>query len=190
MLVANDSHLDYTTEMTHRLEPAISNNDMPIRSPRRQRDIQTEMDRIMERDPENADFRYHIWSRELKATPVRIAVLRLLSSESEPISAADIYGKLGDNGNQATVYRALEALSVAGLIDRISLTAGRVLYEIGYGRKHHHHAICTSCGDIEDVKGCDEEDLNVTARASLKKFKRVESHSLEFFGVCKKCESI
>ena len=161
-----------------------------VRGRQRELDPEGELERILEADPDpvNAGFRYLIWGHKIKATPARIDVLRALSTEANPVSAAVLHQKSGNAYDQTTIYRALEVLAKAGIVDKISLTGDRALYEISYGRAHHHHAVCTYCGDIEDVKGCEERNLNDSARAGLKRFKRLESHSLEFFGVCRKCD--
>ncbi len=91
----------------------------------------------------------------------------------------------------ATVYRSLELFIKAGLVHCINVGKDRTYYEITFGRTHHHHIICTSCGDIEDVNSCfimDQEETTKPAQVfGLKKFRRVESHSLEFFGICMSC---
>jgi len=146
-------------------------------------------------DPEDAfqhlpdgELRYLLTGARVKITSARLTILRTLKSELRPITASTLVEKLTNACDETTAYRALEVLVKTGLVHRIHIDAARSYYEIASGRKHHHHAVCTSCGDIEDVLSCVSLDLNRKANADLKKFRHIESHSLEFFGVCKKCE--
>jgi Fur family ferric uptake transcriptional regulator len=51
---------------------------------------------------------------------------------------------------------------------------------------HHHHLICKKCGSIENVfEQCLPQELEEKIRQNSG-FK-VESHVLEFYGVCRAC---
>ncbi len=145
-------------------------------------------------DMPDAEFRYLLAGHRIKIMPVRVDILRVLSREKHPLSVVSIIEKIAKshNGispyNEATIYRSLEGLTKAKLVNRILIDPDRSYYEIAFGRKHHHHVVCTSCGEIEDVTGCISHDLHDMARSSgLKKFRHIESHSLEFFGICLPC---
>ncbi|MDR3558139.1 MAG: Fur family transcriptional regulator [Candidatus Pacebacteria bacterium] len=130
-----------------------------------------------------------LWTHKLRATKPRLELFDLLSKEKEPLSVLDIYKKIGARVDRATIFRTLEQFCKAGIsVKIISPFDDHSLYEMKSGRSHHHHVICVSCGDLEDVGGCDAQDLNISARAHLKKFRSIQSHSLEFFGLCRKCE--
>ncbi|MDE2188477.1 MAG: transcriptional repressor [Patescibacteria group bacterium] len=127
---------------------------------------------------------------KLRATKPRLMVVELLSREKIPLSVEQIFKKLNSKGALATTYRTLEHLSRAGLVSKIqNINKAHALYEIDFGRKHHHHATCTACGFIEDVSNCDSHKLDTDARIHLKKFSLIQNHSLEFFGLCRKCEA-
>lgn len=138
-------------------------------------------------------FRAMLWMKRLKATPGRLAIIEILNKEKEPLSVDELKKKLSGRDliidlNSVTVYRALDVLVKVGLVNKTNAGKAHATYEMAFGKPHHHHITCTSCGDMEDVHGCDSKDLNISARAHLKKFKSVQSHSLEFFGLCRKCE--
>lgn len=139
-------------------------------------------------DSPESNLRAYLWGMRIKATNARIDILQHLAGESEPMTVKKIVEKLGKNVSTMTTYRNLEILADAGLINRIDLGHGHAHYEIAMGRKHHHHAVCTSCGEIEDVTACAKEALEDMS-AGLKKFRDIKSHSLEFFGLCRRCES-
>jgi Fur family ferric uptake transcriptional regulator len=72
-----------------------------------------------------------------------------------------------------------------GVTRQIQFQEGRARYELA-NKKHHHHLICNSCGRIEEVEG----DLLENMELDIKKKKgfKVQSHALEFFGLCKNCQ--
>jgi Fe2+ or Zn2+ uptake regulation protein len=119
----------------------------------------------------------------IKATGARIAVCRALANERYPISIKEL-GKKVSSPNQSTLYRVLTALVDKGLVREVLVDKSEARYEIAFGRRHHHHIICTGCGAIDDIDTC-PAPLN-TDTAS-KKFAYVTGHSLEYFGVCKTC---
>lgn len=146
------------------------------------------MKHIHEPDTYSSEAQYLLWSAKLKATPGRIALLESLEKEHDPISAPLLMRKIPRTLDRVSIYRALEALVKAGLVKRINTDPAHSSYELAFGRKHHHHAVCTSCGLMEDVAKCDEKELEAIARRSTKNFGHINSHSLEFFGICRSCE--
>ena len=132
-------------------------------------------------------FRHMLWSRKMRATPGRMALLRELEKTPKPLSIAELHATL-PSLNDASIYRAIEALVEGGLVDRIDTGTAHSSYELALGRSHHHHLICTSCGDIEDVKDCLEQKTEQRVLATSKKFSSLSRHALEFFGMCNKCE--
>ncbi len=135
-------------------------------------------------------FSHMLWSVRLKATPGRIALLRTLSLEKHPLTVLEIRKKIAAL-DRSSLFRILESLVKANLIHRINFGSADSLYEMTYGRKHHHHIICTTCGDIEDVESlekCPVRKITEYVASESKKFTVIHNHSLEFFGLCKKCD--
>jgi len=123
----------------------------------------------------------------LKSTEARIALLSLLDREENPLDVYSIAENLRAGGigvDQATVYRILDILTQKGLISRLEFGEGKYRYELQ--KKHHHHLICQNCGVIEDVGGnfVDQIEKEIKSKNGF----LIKSHSLEFFGVCKKCQ--
>ena len=124
----------------------------------------------------------------LRATPARIAVLDVLTSSKAPLDISAINNlleKLKVDADQATIYRIIENFMQKGLINRFCFQDRKFYYEANRGE--HHHAICTSCGIIEDVSNCKIRAVEAEIETTIG-FK-VESHSLEFFGLCKNCNN-
>lgn len=124
----------------------------------------------------------------LKSTEARLALINLLKKENDPLDAFSILNNLHSEGvkaDQATIYRILEILTQKGVIKRLEFGEGKYRYELQ--KNHHHHLICSSCGKIEDVEG--EYLKNLENQIRNKKGFLVKSHSLEFFGLCRNCQS-
>jgi Fe2+ or Zn2+ uptake regulation protein len=122
-----------------------------------------------------------------KVTHGRLTILQVLAKADHPLSIAEIMKNLGSHINQATLYRALEALTAVNIVRRVDLHHPHAHYELVEGGSHHHHLICTQCGYIEDVLDCDAKDIEKTVLKRSTSFTLIEKHSLEFFGYCKKC---
>ncbi len=122
-----------------------------------------------------------------KATPARLALLKLLQGSKEPLSIGEIMEKLkGAAIDQATVYRILTVLESIGVVRQINLRHGHADYEY-VDPKDHHHIICINCNKVEDFIGCNTDKLATLALGQAKNFSKITQHSLEFFGICKSC---
>ncbi|MCL9971853.1 MAG: transcriptional repressor [Candidatus Pacebacteria bacterium] len=119
-----------------------------------------------------------------RTTNDRKVIQEVLSKAQQPLTVREIRKSAGQSVHLSTVYRAITEMSSEGSIRRVDF-GGRVpRYEVA--GEHHHHIVCTTCGDIEDVH-TEPRGLEKAALVESKKFKSVHAHSLEFFGVCKKC---
>ena len=123
----------------------------------------------------------------LRATPGRIALLTVLEKEPMPLTVYQIESKLGGIMNQVTVYRSLEALYNVKIVKRVNLEHDHAHFELSAGREHHHHAVCRSCGYIENIEIPHSAKPEQEAFKQTKRFSMLDSYSLEFFGLCKKC---
>jgi Fur family ferric uptake transcriptional regulator len=122
-----------------------------------------------------------------KKTPARLAINEFFSSVNTPVDVGQIVQHLRSQKletNKVTVYRILDFLFKNRIINRVEFGEGKYRYELK--KNHHHHLICTNCGKIEEVEGDFLKKMEDDIFKS-KKFK-VESHSLEFFGLCEDCQ--
>jgi Fe2+ or Zn2+ uptake regulation protein len=122
----------------------------------------------------------------LKVTPARLELLNVLSKNEQPLTVTEIASKLPDI-NQITIYRALVAMVESELVRKVDVQHAYTHYELVATKKHHHHAICSQCGRIEDVDACLPESLEKDVLKHLKEFSSLTGHSLEFIGRCKQC---
>jgi len=125
----------------------------------------------------------------LRATPARIAVMRLLEDTEAPVDVHVIKDYLSNkhiNADPATIFRMMNSFTQKGITRQVSFNEGKFRYELA-NRPDHHHLVCTSCGKVEPFSECAipalEEDIK-----KKKKF-LVKSHALEFFGICSDCQS-
>jgi Fur family ferric uptake transcriptional regulator len=122
-----------------------------------------------------------------KKTPARLAISEFLSNAKSPVDAEQIIKYLRAQNletNKVTVYRILEFLFKNQIIDRVEFGEGKYRYELK--KEHHHHLICNNCGKVQDV----EADVVEKLEKEIQKDKNfmVQSHSLEFFGLCENCQ--
>jgi Fur family ferric uptake transcriptional regulator len=122
-----------------------------------------------------------------RLTPGRIALLMFLKKAIKPLSAGDIQKKLGHKMDKVTVYRALEDFAISKIVAKINLQDTATYYEFLHEDHHHHHIVCEKCGKIEDIENCNQTNLQKEILKHSKSFTTINSHSLEFFGVCKAC---
>ncbi|HJT59794.1 MAG TPA: transcriptional repressor [Ktedonobacteraceae bacterium] len=85
---------------------------------------------------------------------------------------------------RATVYRSVEMLFNAGLLDRIEFADGTRHYRV-CGSNHHHHLTCTDCHRVVEVNICLPRE-QLTALEDQTGF-AIEGHSLSIFGRCAEC---
>ncbi len=91
-------------------------------------------------------------SAGLRVTRPRRAVLEVLEEHPHADTEAVIRlarAGLGSVSHQA-VYDVLRALTDAGLVRRIQPAGSVARYEVRVG-DNHHHVVCRTCGDIQDV---------------------------------------
>ncbi len=128
----------------------------------------------------------HLDRAKLKHTKARFAVLSVLLEARSPLTIEDIQRQLKVKVHTVTLYRMLKKFVESGIVYQTDLRTGKAYYE--FQKEHHHHVTCTDCGLQEEVKTCVAR-LQNNAQKETKNFKNINTHSLEFFGVCNKCTS-
>jgi Fur family ferric uptake transcriptional regulator len=116
---------------------------------------------------------------------MRIRILEVLRESAIPLSAGEVRARLGEQGpDLVTVYRTLERFVGASLLRAVHLDDAVRRFELAE-RGHHHHLVCTNCGEMSDLDTCVLEPLE--ARVLEEHGFRVSRHALEFFGTCQRC---
>ena len=127
-----------------------------------------------------------IQEAKLRVTPARVAMMQLFESHDKPLDGKHLIDHLQQELgiDRVTVFRILNAFVERGLIRKITLGENKARYELN--THDHHHLVCESCGDIQDISDCNIDILE--SHIEKKKQFKVTSHSLEFFGLCRKCQ--
>jgi Fur family ferric uptake transcriptional regulator len=123
-----------------------------------------------------------------KLTPQRLAVISAIASSNDHLTPARLYEKvhqLHPEIGLVTVYRTLEVLNQLGLICELHAGGSCPTYTVS-NLQHHHHLICSNCGKVVDFTGHNLTELE--ARLSRESGFKIDSHVLEFFGLCLTCQ--
>ncbi len=131
-------------------------------------------------------------SHDVRYTSGRKKVIETLQGAPGPRSAAELLAET-TGVPLSSLYRSLTVLDEAGVLRRQHDADGLARYELAeWLTGHHHHAVCTECGAVEDI------ELGDGAEASLESMLdglsrsigwKLTGHSLEVEGVCRSCRS-
>lgn len=140
----------------------------------------------MKGEDQTEEFRVLLRRAGLKATNARLRILAVLSSSRDHLSVKDIEKRLCGNESPidtVTIYRVLETFSEKAIVRRVYVEGVAACYELD--TTDHHHITCTKCKRQEDIDTClfDEERI----RKAVPSFASITRHSIEYFGLCKKC---
>ncbi len=122
----------------------------------------------------------------LKPSRARLGILTICLNSDTPLDVTQVSDKLAGHTHLSTVYRTLEKFVSVGILERIDFQEGKFRYEFMHG--HHHHAVCNSCGSVEDVSDSSSEIEALERRLSKQSGFSVTKHVLELFGLCHKCQ--
>ena len=150
--------------------------------------------RVLQEDaPENASAEQLVDALRTKGfriTKIRQAMIEALVAARQPVSAPQLLEQVSlkhPSVNKTTIYRELDFLADNKILSEIDVLDGMKRYEILHPNHHHHHLVCTSCRDIQCVE-VPHHDLHALEEKIQQTHNfNVQSHVLEFFGVCKKC---
>jgi Fe2+ or Zn2+ uptake regulation protein len=120
---------------------------------------------------------------KLRVTPQRIAILETLASGTHLATCQMIWERAHKRTRGlglVTVYRILERLRTAGVVEQIDLHGAT---HFCLADHHHDHVICERCGRVEPLETCVLESLTGSRLGFL-----VKGHRLDLLGVCRSCQ--
>lgn len=123
----------------------------------------------------------------VRSTRQRSAIAALLGDIDEFRSAQELHDELrrrGEGIGLTTVYRTLQSLADAGLVDVLRTDSGESVYR-QCSTGHHHHLVCRNCGSTVEVEGPTVEAW-ADSIAAEHGFTNI-SHTMEIFGTCRNC---
>lgn len=124
-----------------------------------------------------------------RSTKQRTAVVELLDDIDDFRSAQELHDELRKRGagiGLTTVYRTLQSLAEAGVIDVLRTDTGEAIYR-RCSEHHHHHLVCRECGFTVEVEGPDVERWADTT-ATRNGFSDI-THTVEIVGTCADCST-
>jgi len=123
-------------------------------------------------------------------TSSRRRLVSILLHSSKPVTITQIL-ETDENLAQSSVYRNLGVLEEAGAVIRIATNDDYAHYELAeHILDHHHHLICSPCGEILDFHLSDsiERALDISLQQVADQFDFVvDSHRLDLIGTCTSC---
>ncbi|WP_069164320.1 Fur family transcriptional regulator [Nocardia altamirensis] len=123
----------------------------------------------------------------IRSTRQRSAIAALLGDIEEFRSAQELHDELrkrGEGIGLTTVYRTLQSLADAGMVDVLRIDSGESVYR-QCSTGHHHHLVCRHCGRTVEVEG---PTVEAWAGSVAKEHGFTEvSHTVEVFGTCRSC---
>jgi len=119
-------------------------------------------------------------------TKQKSVILETLRDMNCHASAGMVYEKIREEHptiSRATVFRVLSDLAEDGKLLRIHFTGEDDRFDITL--RPHYHITCRNCGSVADVQlsGFENPEGYVLDSGDF----TVESHNLEFIGLCPKC---
>lgn len=127
----------------------------------------------------------------------RRAIVSMLETSDRPLTINEILQvskSINDAKNaivQSSLYRNLVVLEEVGAVQKVVSTDDNGRYELNEEiLGHHHHLLCSECGDVRDVvipehfeQKLDKELGQIAKRSGFK----LDQHRLDLIGRCQKC---
>ncbi|MFP3901059.1 MAG: Fur family transcriptional regulator [Acidimicrobiia bacterium] len=122
----------------------------------------------------------------------RRTLVEVLATSDAPLSIPQLLDRASSLA-QSSTYRNLTVLEDAGIVHRIVTADEFARYELAeHLTEHHHHLVCSGCGEVEDFTVPDglESDIDAALRriASRRGF-AVDHHRLDLVGACVRCRT-
>jgi Fur family ferric uptake transcriptional regulator len=138
----------------------------------------------------SARFEQFLTHRRLRMTRERREVLDGVLAARGHFEVDELLALLRASGSRvsrATLYRTLTHLVTSGLVHRIEMERGQARYEPMFGRHHHDHLVCLSCGKIIEFESAEIERLQEEV-CRRKKFV-MTGHIHQIRGACSACSA-
>ena len=150
---------------------------------------------------ENSDIHIEVARRfaqhDQRYSPKRMAIVAMLETSDRPLTITEILQRSNNfkgtkkESAQSSLYRNLVVLEEVGAVQKVISTDDNGRYELNEEiLGHHHHMLCSKCGDVRDVvipEQLEEKlDATLTQIAERSGFK-LDQHRLDLIGRCKKC---
>ncbi len=135
-----------------------------------------------------ADMLAKIKSRDMRITPQRLAVLKILAASEGHPTVDEIYKEVKaefPTTSLATVYKTISLLKELNEVLELGFPDWSNRYD-GNNPVPHPHAICMKCKKIMDPELMNIDVLS--EEMSRKTGYKIFHHRLDFFGLCPDCQ--
>ena len=135
-------------------------------------------------------FKEVLKQNALKFTAQREAILKTLFGNNEHLAPEELHALVKSQNQDcnigvSTVYRTLNLLEDAGLVNSLSYGSNGKKYELS-SDDHHDHIICVSCDKIiefeDDVIEQRQEEIATKSGFVL------TAHTMQLYGICTACQ--
>ena len=130
----------------------------------------------------------HLKQVGLKHTEQRDTILRTFLETRDHLSTDELFrmarkkdAKIGFS----TVYRTIKLLAECGLASEVAFHDGVARYEHQYGRRSHHHMVCTECGSSVEFFSPELDQLEQDI--GRKHHFLTTRHTFQIYGLCAEC---
>jgi len=123
-----------------------------------------------------------------RVTPQRRIILETIAHTGGHLSVQEVYLATRERLpglNIATIYRTVDSLRKAGMIDVFSSENGPDRFSLRDAQNPHGHLVCRKCGRILEVDLDLLEQLADTVNLETQFV--VDTHHLTLFGICRAC---
>lgn len=132
--------------------------------------------------------------RRFRLTTPRRAVFEVLVGAGTPLSVAQIHTRLNHKSvNLVSVYRTVQLFVNLGILRVVDASAGSQRFELVEPyNDHHHHLICTRCGEIVELEGCllTDKALDMISHQVRRDTRfEVTGHEVQLLGRCGNCST-
>ncbi len=121
----------------------------------------------------------------LKQTQPRRAIVQVFLEMDAHVDAEELHQRVRIQGfdiGLATIYRTLNLLTEAGLVEQKSFQDGRSEFEIVKPDMHHDHLICRQCRRMIEFEN--QQIETIQEEIASKYGMKLKSHRLDLFGLC------
>ena len=127
-------------------------------------------------------------SKHERVTPARRAVIEQLDRAAGHLTAEDLVQavqRTEPSVHLATIYRTLDVLERAGVVEHTHLGHGRAVYHLADNR--HAHLVCETCGCVVEVSS--KLLATVERRAREEHGFELRPHHFALVGRCQECQT-